>query len=56
MAVNPLSNPVSGGGIAKASLKWAFRFTERVSRRPEARRACHDQDESRRNAGGGPNP
>ncbi len=23
MAVNPLSNPVSGEGIAKASLKWA---------------------------------
>ncbi len=24
MAVNPLSNPVSGEGIAKASLKWAY--------------------------------
>jgi hypothetical protein len=58
VAVNPSSNPVSGGGIAKASLKWAlFTFVnKRVSRRPEARRACHDQGESFRNERGGPNP
>ena len=47
----------AGGGAAKASLKRARPAMDIAVRvRPEAKRAYHGQDESRRKAGGGPYP
>ena len=47
-----LSKPFWGAGVAKASVNSA-NHTE--CSRPEARRACHEQDEFCRKAEGGPN-
>jgi len=46
----------AGGGAAKASLKRARPAMDIAVRvRPEAKRACPDQDEGRRRSAGGPN-